>query len=293
METMNEFGGEPKENTDNSKPTLQRKYKDSVFTKAFSTKENLLDLYLTLHPEDSDVKAEEIESIALDNDMFTNMYNDVAFSVRGKIIVLVEHQSTANYNMPLRMLFYVADEYKRTIKDLNKNIYKTKLMKIPAPEFYVVYTGNDDFPENLHLSDALGCSDFIELNVKVIKEEDPRSMLGGYIMFIKIVEENRKTLGDVNAIMYAMKCLKGKSKFSSYLEPRESEVVEIMGLGWDYELEKEACKEEGRDNTIIQGASSLIKQNQSKDFIIQTLVTMFALSTEEALDYYEEALNRK
>ena len=70
-----------------------------------------------------------------------------------------------------------------------------------------------------------------------------------------------------------------------------------MGLGWDYELEKEACKEEGieegRDNTIMQGASNLIKQNQSKDFIIQTLITMFSLSTEEALAYYEEAKCRK
>jgi len=34
--------------------------------------------------------------------------NDVSFTVGDRLIVLIEHQSTINENMPLRLLMYVA-----------------------------------------------------------------------------------------------------------------------------------------------------------------------------------------
>lgn len=253
MEKMSLFGDETSESNEiknNTKPILQRKYKDSVFTDAFSTKENLLDLYLTLHPERINVTIEDIESIRLDNVVFTNMYNDVAFKVKDSFIVLMEHQSTANYNMPLRMLFYVADEYRKSIKELDKNLYKRKLIRLPAPEFYVVYTGNEDFPEELHLSDAFESDAFMELNVKVIKKENINSMLGGYISFVKLVEENKEAMGNEKAILYAINYLKGKSKFSEYLKPREREVIKMLESGWDFEKEKLALAEEEREEGI-------------------------------------------
>ncbi|MCL1836461.1 MAG: Rpn family recombination-promoting nuclease/putative transposase [Treponema sp.] len=51
-------------------------------------------------------------------------------------MVLIEHQSTINPNMPLRLLLYIAHLYEKIIG--RKKLYNTKLEKIPAPEFIVL-----------------------------------------------------------------------------------------------------------------------------------------------------------
>ena len=80
--------------------------------------------------------------------------NDVAYLIEGKIITLVEHQSTINANMPLRFLQYAARLYELIQNPRDR--YLRRLKKIPTPEFYVFYNGEDDYPENttLRLSDA-------------------------------------------------------------------------------------------------------------------------------------------
>ncbi len=77
--------------------------------------------------------------------MYMGIHNDVAMRVNGKIMVLVEHQSTINRNMPLRLLFYIARTYERIVPARNK--YYRGIVKVPIPEFYVMYNGTDDYPE--------------------------------------------------------------------------------------------------------------------------------------------------
>jgi len=56
----------------------------------------------------------------------------------------MEHQSSINPNMPLRLLIYIAHVYEKII---NRNLlYKTKLEKIPTPEFIVLYNAMCNFP---------------------------------------------------------------------------------------------------------------------------------------------------
>lgn len=79
--------------------------------------------------------------------------NDVSF-VFDSELMLYEHQSTMNPNMPLRDLFYVSDAlHKRTC---NKDLYGTNLIRIPAPRFVVFYNGVTYQPEvrTLKLSNA-------------------------------------------------------------------------------------------------------------------------------------------
>ena len=64
----------------------------------------------------------------IDHEQFHSLYNDVSMIVNDKLIVLVEHQSTINENMPLRFLLYVArlyetvvpkrDRYRRTVQSI-------------------------------------------------------------------------------------------------------------------------------------------------------------------------------
>ena len=80
-----------------------RRYKDSVFVDLFAedekAKENFLALYNALHGTNLPLSC-PVENIRLDNVMYMNIINDVSCLVDNKIIVLAEHQSTINENMP-------------------------------------------------------------------------------------------------------------------------------------------------------------------------------------------------
>ena len=84
--------------------TVNRKYKDSVFVDLFAedekAKENFLSLYNALHKrtlKDTD----RLKNVRLDQVLYMTFYNDVSYLVENKIIVLAEHQSTINPNMPI------------------------------------------------------------------------------------------------------------------------------------------------------------------------------------------------
>ena len=103
-------------------------------------------------------------------------YNDVSMIINGKLIVLVEHQSTINENMPLRFLDYVVRLYEKNVKQENR--YKRKLVQIPTPEFYVFYNGTAPYPEfkTLRLSDAYiqqQSKPQLELTIDVYNIADP------------------------------------------------------------------------------------------------------------------------
>lgn len=49
----------------------------------------------------------EVEFTTLENVLYVEGKNDLGFSIAGKYVVLTEHQSTINHNMPVRFLEYV------------------------------------------------------------------------------------------------------------------------------------------------------------------------------------------
>ena len=115
-----------------------RKFKDSIFRKLFGTKEEIIPLYNQISGNHLDVNT-EVEIITLSDTMFLKQVNDLGFRIEDRLIVLVEQQSTLNENMALRLLLYVAREYEKILD--SKMIYREKMMKIPSPEFYILYNG--------------------------------------------------------------------------------------------------------------------------------------------------------
>ena len=79
---------------------------------------------------------------------------DVSYLVDNKIIVLAEHQSTVNPNMPLRCLEYVTRLYEHIQNPRDR--YSRTLKKIPLLAFYVFYNGVEKLPAKqvLKLSDS-------------------------------------------------------------------------------------------------------------------------------------------
>ena len=88
---------------------VNRQYKDRVFRMIFNSREKLLELYNAMNGTDYE-NVEELEIVTLENAVYLGMKNDVPF-ILGTQLVLYEHQSTPNPNMPLRNLAYVACVY--------------------------------------------------------------------------------------------------------------------------------------------------------------------------------------
>ena len=82
-----------------------KKYKNSVFVDLFYEDEcadaNDISFYNALHeeklPENTSIKRFRVEDV-----LYMNFKNDISFGVEDKVIVLGEHQSTINANMPLK-----------------------------------------------------------------------------------------------------------------------------------------------------------------------------------------------
>ncbi|MBR2363414.1 MAG: Rpn family recombination-promoting nuclease/putative transposase, partial [Spirochaetaceae bacterium] len=86
--------------------------------------------------------------------LYKSYYNDIAVLVNGQFILMIEHQSTINPNMPLRLLEYVARIYGNIVDSTAK--FSRHLVPLAKPEFIVFYTGDQELPPEsyLYLSDA-------------------------------------------------------------------------------------------------------------------------------------------
>jgi hypothetical protein len=105
-----------------------RNYKSSVFTSYFSDGKKLIEAYNALEGKDYP-KDTEIKINTLTDALFMDRVNDVSFLLAGKLILLIEHQSYPNRNLPIRTLLYVSRVYEKILD--NENIYRDRLIKIP------------------------------------------------------------------------------------------------------------------------------------------------------------------
>ena len=241
-----------------------KKYKDSVFTRYFSDEQKLRLLYNALEGTNYGEET-KVNIITLEDVLFMNLKNDICFTIDNKFIILIEHQSTINNNMPLRCLLYIAREYEKLI---NKNIvYRSTLQKIPTPHCYVLYNGVNNYPKEkiLKLSDAFLVSQNppeLELTVKVINinYEENHSIvqqcqyLKEYSYFISVVRTYLKKGFTLNeAIINAVKTCVNENVMKEFLEKNASEVLNMLFTEFDMDTAIETRKEEGRKEGIKEG----------------------------------------
>lgn len=142
-------------------------YKDRIFRMLFKEKREFLELYNAMNGTAYD-RTEDLTVTTLDNAIYMNMKNDVSFLLYDQLL-LYEHQSTVNPNMPLRDLFYAADIYSKLVP--KEKLYGSKLLPIPEPRFVVFYNGTEEQPERreFRLSDAYETSsECVDLELKVL-----------------------------------------------------------------------------------------------------------------------------
>ncbi len=259
--------------------TANRKYKDSVFVDLFSedekAKENFLSLYNALHNTNLQLSC-PVENIRLDNVMYMNIINDVSCLVDNKIIVLAEHQSTINENMPLRFLEYIARLYEKLQAPTDR--YLRKLSKIPTPEFYVFYNGKEDYSETtvLKLSDAFITKPEqvpLELEVKVYNINKNKSAellsrcktLDEYSLFIEEVRKQTQ-LDPENGFTNAVKICIEKGILKEYLQRKSREVINMLVAEYDYDTDIAVQKQESLMIGIQQGMAQGIQQGIQQGF---------------------------
>lgn len=244
-----------------------REHKDSLFVDLFyedeSAKRNLLSLYNALHDtayEDESI----IRKVRVADVLYKSFKNDISFEVDGRVLVLGEHQSTVNPNMPLRCLMYVGRAYEQLVEKQAR--YRTTLVKIPTPEFYTFYNGTAEFPQEqeLRLSDAFldaPGGNSAELTVKVININSRKAhrilekcgILREYSLFVDKVREHSI---EVDAIRRAINECIQQGILSDYLKRKGSEVTNMLIAEYSYEEDIQVKQQEAMKPIIMPNGLS-------------------------------------
>ena len=274
------------------------KVRDSVFYKLFQIKENVFQLYKELHPEDTSVSIDDVKIKTLTSIFVNYLYNDLGFMVyRNKVphyIILVEAQSTWNKNITMRILWYLAVTYHRLVKESGKDIHDKALLDVPAPELYLVYTGDDlkNVPDEINIRDEMfGGEGSVDIRVKVIHAPS-HTILGQYIAFSKIYNEQLKLYGKcLKAIEETIRICLEKGILVDFLKEYGQEVKtmlmslfneETLRKEYDESLKKKS-KEEGRAEGIEIGEKKGIEIGKLKaliDLVKKNLISLASAASE-------------
>ena len=242
----------------------KRTGKDSVFTHLFSEPEYRFQLFQTLHPEMKNVTMSDIIPLTISNILLDQPYNDLGFLVGTILIILVEAQSTWSINILIRLILYVAQKYNDLINAQGWNVYGTKALELPEPEFYVIYTGDrKERPEEINFSKAFfkGRKVGLDATAKVLYggQDD---IISQYVTFCHVLDEQYRKFGrTAEAVREAIRICKDMNVLKKYLEEREKEVIDIMLTLFDQEtatrnfmasVAKEADREARADQDLIR-----------------------------------------
>ncbi len=267
--------------------------KDSVFTNLFSQKKYMRQLYLTLHPEDT-IEEDELEEVTLENILVDDIYNDLGFLAKKRLITLAECQSTWNNNMALRLLlYYVVTIQKDYVGAASEKLYGSAAIELPRPELYVVYTGDrQNRPDTITLSGAHfdGEHSDIEVTVHMLYGGNGHDIISQYVEFAKTIDRWTKSLGRTNeALVKAIAECQEKDVLREYLTDHESEVLSIMTTLFDQDkLTKQMNKRhyeegraEGREEGVIEGRAELVKNVLAFGNSVEQTASILGISVDE------------
>ena len=217
----------------------KRKIYDSVFCDLFQDPQYQLEAYKAIHPEDTDVTVDDIKDVTLETVFLDGMYNDLGFTVGDVTIFLFEEQAKWSRNITVRSLMYLGESYNRYLHNTDQDYYGDKPVKLPKPEFYMLYTGDAKHTEEeLSLADVYwdGDNSTLDLKVKVLYGDDQHSILSQYVKFTQIYKKNSREIGkNREAILATLKECREKDILKDYIEKHESEVIGIMMALYDKE----------------------------------------------------------
>ncbi len=217
------------------------------------------------------------------NSVFLDLFQDKKnlFMVgNDKLLLLIEAQSSWTVNILIRILLYLAQSYHEYFEGTRQSLYKSKKVKMPKPELYVIFTGSKGRkPDVISLSqeffDSVDID--IEIKAKVIYESDKDNIINEYIIFCKVFNEQIKKYGMTKqAVTETIRICKDRNILKQYLSSKEVEVITIMMTLFDDEQIMRTYAKDIERETERKTAERLIKKGK--------------MSLEEVSEYFPELL---
>ena len=245
-----------------------KRYRDTVFRSYFNDADRLLTLCNALLGTNySDAAAIQINT--LEGTFFDRQKNDLSCKIGDNFLVLIEHQSSINENMPFRCLSYVAELMNNLVVNKRK-LYHKALIRFPAPRFYVFYDGNELQPikRKMRLSEAFSGDDIaLELVVTALNINfglnqpllEKCQYLREYSMLVgKVKEGIALGLSRHDAISRAVKFCLDNGIMGDYLVKNSKEVFNMLDMQWEMDDALQARFEDGRYDGIESVALNLL-----------------------------------
>lgn len=267
---------------------VQRTHKDKLFRYIFKDKWKLLQLYNAIN-QTSYEDVDQLTITTLENVIYMGYKNDVSFLL-DCALCLMEHQSTWNPNIPLRGFLYFARLYRAYIEKKDANLYGTKQILLPFPQFLVFYNGLDERPEReiLCLSDsyrkpvgmnvdfqipALECRAVV-LNINYGKNRELMEKckpLLDYSLFIFYIRENIQNgySPQISVNLAVDRCL-SENVLTDVLKEHRQEVVRMFLDEYDDEIFTkrmyQAIAQEAREDGYKDGHESGFKDGHESGY---------------------------
>ena len=103
----------------------------------------------------------------------------------------------------------------------------------------------------------------IDAEVKVLYQENEKDIIGQYIIFSKVYNEQRKLYGNTKkAVTETIRICKNRNVLKEYLESKEQEVVDIMMTLFDDEQIMKAYTKDIEDSKERETAERMIKDGE-------------------------------
>ena len=282
---------------------INREYKDRLFCLLFGReeyKDNILSLYNALN-DTSYTNPDDIEITTINDAIYIRMKNDVSFLI-DSYLPLWEQQSTYNPNMPVRGLMYFGKLYSAFITGRNLNIYGKTLIRIPTPQYTVLYNGENEEPSvvKLKLSDAFihkddsGQFQWTATMINLNKGKNDQLLakckaLSDYMHLINLIREYQKRMTFKDAVDKAVEECIQNNVLAEFLTKHRSEVLDMCITEYNEKAFVSGIHEEGRQQGIQQGIAALVKTlrrlKQSDDDIVKNIMEEFGLSEKDAKSY--------
>lgn len=228
-----------------------------MFRDLFGERKYALQLYQAIHPEDTDVTEEDIGNVTIKNVFTDQEYNDLGMTVREKLLLMLEAQSSWTMNIIIRIFLYLAHTWNEYIESTKQNRYGSKKLAVPRPELYVIYSGDRKArPEWIRLSEEFfeGNKEYLEVNVKVLYGDGKGDIISQYVDFTKVYNEQIRLHGKTReAVLETIRICKDRNVLKEYLSGRGKEVVNIMMGLFDQEKAVEQFANEKKEEGRVEG----------------------------------------
>lgn len=251
-----------------------RNNKDRLFRLLFREKKELLSLYNAVNETSYD-DPDDLTVTTLENAIYITMKNDLSFLLYDNMM-LYEHQSTDNPNIPLRDLFYVSNLYSGIIPA--EKLYSSSRQLIPEPRFVVFYNGSarlserfeyklsdlyetrnntgrqDHIPSDHNASGSTAYPDpDLELKVLVLNINegynksimDKCESLKGYSILVAKMRQYHKLFPAEEAIERAVNECIAEGILAEFLQKNRAEVLTVSIFEFDEEKYREVIRTDG------------------------------------------------